>query len=247
MSVMIQVQELTFAYPDKAPIFQDFCWNVSRGEAWAVIGPSGCGKTTLLYLVAGLYRPIKGEIVVDGELIAGPRSTTGLILQDYGLLPWLTAWENAALGLRLNGARGSWLAETVNYWLQRLGIDNVARHYPAQLSGGQRQRVAIARTLALRADLLLLDEPFGSLDAMTREEMQNLVIDLWLEERTTVILVTHNIEEAVLLGQKVLVLGRTPTQSVIILENTGAMRTDYRFEVVFHQTCNELRRRIERL
>ena len=186
---MITVSNLTFSYPSGEAIFEGFSWQVAHGEAWAVIGASGCGKSTLLMLIAGLQQPTGGSVQVNGQALDRPRPRTGLILQDYGLLPWATVRENAALGIRIRRFYGpdgkhtpkdenlSALNTRVDYWLDRLKIASVANQYPNQISGGQRQRVAIARTLALQPDLLLMDEPFGALDAMTRENLQALTLD----------------------------------------------------------------------
>ena len=250
---MIQVQELTFVYPNGSIIFESFSWSVGRGEAWAVIGPSGCGKTTLLYLLAGLRRPTAGQVLIDERPLARPRPRTGLILQDYGLLPWATVWDNAALGLQIRALYGPDGVHTprderfddkqarVNDWLKRLGIDHVARQYPHQISGGQRQRTAIARTLVLRPDLLLMDEPFGALDALTREDLQNLSLELRAEQRLTMVIVTHNIEEAVFMGEKILVLGQPPSREPIVVHNFQAGGADYRQQDAFFARCNELR------
>ena len=216
----IAVDKLTFGYGGKPPIFDRFDWRVEPGEAWAVIGPSGCGKTTLLYLLAGLTRPSGGAVSIDGLPMERPRPKTGLVLQDHGLLPWATVTENARLGLTIRKFYGpddrhAPADETVDdetagrqagYWLQRLGIDAVQDHFPSQLSRGQRQRAAIARTLVLEPDLLLLDEPFSALDAPTREDLQRLMIQLQKETHMTRVMVTHDIEEAVVMGEKILAL-----------------------------------------
>ncbi len=241
---MIKIENLTFAYPGGEPIFEGFDWRVEAGQSWAVIGPSGCGKTTLLYLLAGLRRPTAGTIIIDGRRVAAPRPGTGLILQDYGLLPWATVWENAALGLKIRSVNGHERRRRVNFWLKRLGIEAVRAHYPGQISGGQRQRTAIARTLALNPDLLLMDEPFSSLDALTREELQNLAVELRTETGTTTIIVTHNIEEAVFLGQHILVLPQPPIRRALVVANPDGGRLNYRDEPAFHQRCNEIRRRM---
>ena len=156
---MIRISNLTFHYPGQPPIFKGFNWQVMPGEAWAVLGPSGCGKSTLLYLLAGLRHPVQGEVEVGGEVLTSPRPQTGLILQDYGLLPWATVQENASLGLRLRRFYGpdgrhaptdqlvQDVPRQVAYWLDRLGLEAVADKFPSQISGGQRQRTAIARTL----------------------------------------------------------------------------------------------------
>lgn len=250
---IIKLFNTTFTYPSGAVIFQNFNWRVERGEAWAIIGPSGCGKSTLLYVIAGLRQPTSGQVLVDNQPITRPRPKTGLILQDYGLLPWATVWDNAALGLnirRFYGPDGKHSptdelitdkAARVNYWLKRLGIDPVARQYPSQISGGQRQRAAVARTLALNPDLLLMDEPFGALDALTREDLQRLTLELRAERHLTTVIVTHNIDEAVFMGQKILVLTQPPTTEAIIVDNPQAGTPDYRQQELFFDRCNKLR------
>jgi len=205
MAAMIEIAHLTFAYPGGQPVFQDFSWRVETGEAWAVIGPSGCGKSTLLYLIAGLRQPGEGKVLVDGQPVPRPRASTGLILQDYGLLPWATVWENVALVMRIGhfyrhkrGAgdgprpypRSDITPEQVDHWLRRLGIAHLRDKYPAQISGGQRQRTAIARSLLQQPNLLLMDEPFSSLDALTREDLQRLTVELRQETGVTTVLVT---------------------------------------------------------
>jgi NitT/TauT family transport system ATP-binding protein len=216
---MINIHSLTFGYPHTASIFQDFNWKVERGETWAILGSSGCGKTTLLYLLAGLRFPTKGDIEIDGEPLKRPRPRSGLILQDYGLLPWATVRENAGLGMQVRkfyGEDGKHTPKNFQpennseYWLTKLGLSEVADKYPAQISGGQRQRTAIARTLALSPDLLLMDEPFSSLDAITREDLQHLTLSLCKEQNLTLVIVTHAIEEAIALGSKILLLDSSP-------------------------------------
>jgi NitT/TauT family transport system ATP-binding protein len=208
----------------------------------------------LLYLLAGLRMPTSGSICIAGEPLVRPRPTTGLILQDYGLLPWATVRENAALGLRLRKFYGpdgrhapadqvvGIIAERVSFWLERLGIASVADKYLSQISGGQRQRAAIARTLVLRPDLLLMDEPFASLDAPTREDLQNLEVELQREQKLTTVIVTHNIEDAAFLGERILVLTRPPHRTPVIVENPSAGQTGYRTRTGFLDKCNELRK-----
>ena len=243
---MIRLHALTFGYPHTLPLFQDFDWQVARGETWAILGPSGCGKTTLLYLLAGLRAPTAGTIQIDGEPLLRPRPRSGLILQDYGLLPWATVRQNAELGLRVRDFYGpdgkhtpkDFQAENkVPYWLERLGLNEVADKFPAQISGGQRQRTAIARTLAISPDLLLMDEPFSSLDAITRADLQNLTLSLCEEQKLTLVIVTHAIEEAAALGRKILLLDTAPTLSARTFENPQAGQADYRNSQAYHDLC----------
>ena len=251
---MIEVRSLTFAYADGPTLFRDFNWSVKAGEAWAILGPSGCGKSTLLYLLAGLRQPTAGQVIIEDQVITRPRPRTGLVLQDFGLLPWATCEQNVSLGLRLYDFYGpdgrhappdyrpADKRAITEHWLARLGLGHVRRHYPAQLSGGQRQRAAIARTLVLNPDLLLMDEPFASLDAPTRESLQNLTLELRTEQRLTTIVVTHSIEEAAFLGRKILLLGR----EIETIENPAAGASDYRGSAAYQNTCLLLRARLAR-
>ncbi len=254
---MISIEDLTFRYGSRSvPVFQGFSWHVARGEAWSIIGPSGCGKTTLLMLIAGLRHPTAGTIHVGDTLIQRPRPETGLILQDYGLLPWATVWDNVALGLRVRrfyGPDGKHAPRSqpppsrqaarasVEGWLRRLNIYEQRNKYPGAISGGQRQRTAIARTLALQPDLLLMDEPFSSLDAPTREDLQRLVLQLRAEMALTSVIVTHAIEEAAILGRQILVLGDPPNTAPVVVPNPGAAEPGFRTTTAFLQKCNELR------
>jgi ABC-type nitrate/sulfonate/bicarbonate transport system ATPase subunit len=262
---MVEVRDLTFYYGDERrrgaasdlrAIFDGFSWRVGSGEAWAIIGPSGCGKSTLLYLIAGLRKPRGGEILVDAQPVPRPRASTGLVLQDYGLLPWTTIWENVALPMRLGrfyrskGDDGDPVRpyprpdippEQVDYWLARLGIADQRAKYPAQLSGGQRQRAAIARSLLQQPNLLLMDEPFSSLDAVTREDLQLLTAELRAETGVTTLVVTHTIEEAAFLGRRILVLSRPPSTRPRVVDNPGAGDSAYRGQPAFWDKVAELR------
>lgn len=239
---MVNVENLCFYYQQRTPIFLNFNWSIVRGGIWSIIAPSGCGKTTLLYLLAGLRVPNSGKISIDSKPLLRPRLSTGLILQDYGLLPWATAFDNISLGLKIHGANSRKVAQVTRDWLYKLDIAHVSHHYPVELSGGQRQRVAIARTLALEPDLLLMDEPFASLDAQTREGLQNLIIGLREDVPSiTIILVTHNIEEAVFLGENILVLTRLPNIEPMIINNSGSRDPKYRNTPHFTERCAQLR------
>ena len=246
---MIKINSLSFSYLHKAPIFEDFNLTVQRGETWAILGPSGCGKTTLLYLLAGLKFPTSGQILIDGQQLIRPRPRTGLILQDYGLLPWATVSQNAELGSQVRDFYGPdgkhspadhESKNNIELWLKRLGIEEIADQYPSQISGGQRQRTAIARTLALQPDLLLMDEPFSSLDAITREDLQNLTLDLCAEQKLTLVVVTHSVEEAVSLGQKILLLNAPPNRSTRVFENPNAGKGQQRNNAAYRDLCDML-------
>jgi NitT/TauT family transport system ATP-binding protein len=253
---MLTVQDLYFQYTDH-PLFAGFSLQTNRGEAWTILGPSGCGKTTLLYLMAGLLLPSEGEVLIHGEKLVRPRPKTGLVLQDYGLLPWATVRQNVALGLNIRSFYGpdglhapadeaaANPEEDVGYWLHRFDLDHIADHYPGQISGGQRQRAAIARTLVLKPDLLLMDEPFGSLDAPTREGLQALTIGLHQEQNMTIVAVTHTIEEAAIIGNKVLVLGQPPNKHARIFENPGGGKPGFKESSAYQDACKKLRNMLE--
>jgi NitT/TauT family transport system ATP-binding protein len=261
---MIELRELEFQYSEigiststRPPLFEGFSWRVEEGDSWAVLGPSGCGKSTLLYLLAGLRLPTRGEVWIGGEQLHKPRPKTGLILQDYGLLPWATVRENVSLGLRMRefyGPDGTHAPseevpqntrEHTAHWLERVGLTHVADKYPGQISGGQGQRTAIARTLSLNPDLLLMDEPFASLDAPTRASLQRLVQNLHAEQKLTTVIVTHSIEEAAVLGEKILLLGEPPTRQPEIILNPYAGNPAYSTTTEYQQLCRKLRDKLE--
>jgi NitT/TauT family transport system ATP-binding protein len=215
---------------------------LADGEPVAIIGPSGCGKSTLLLALAGLIPLTEGSIAVAGEAVAGPRLHTSLILQDFGLLPWKTALNNAALGLQVRGVRKAEARERATNALEAVGIAEFASSYPAELSGGMRQRLALARALALDADLLLMDEPLSALDALTREDLQQLLLELWRRRGHTSVLVTHSIEEAVFLGRRIVVLTPRPGRISAVVENPEMGSDGYRDTEAFYERCAQLRR-----
>ena len=221
--------------------------NLDRGESCAIIGPTGCGKTSLLFLLAGLLQPASGTVSIEGVLMSGVRRDTSLILQQHGLFPWKNAARNAALGLTIRGMEKGERTQRTRALMERMDIWDVRRSYPAQLSGGQRQRVAIARSLVTDPDLLLMDEPFSALDAMTRESLQDLLLGLWAEQRFTFVLVTHSIEEAVFLGRHIAVLSPRPGRLIKILDNPGMGRADFRLSDSFHAMCSTIRQTMEGL
>lgn len=240
---MVEARDLRVIYPGHPPVeaLAGVSFRVPRGTTCAVIGPSGCGKTTLLHALAGLLRPTAGEITVAGERVTGPRERTALILQDYGLFPWKTVWGNVVLGLQIRRRPSSAYARAESL-LRALGLWDLRHRYPGQLSGGQRQRVAIARALALEPDLLLMDEPFSSLDALTRETLQDLLAEICRQGEVTCLLVTHDIAEAAFLGQKVIVMrpGRIAEEA----PNPGALCPPYRSSSQFLALCARLRERL---
>ena len=184
--------------------------NVEANESVCVLGPSGCGKTTLLRIVDGLISRDRGEVLIDGTLVSEPRPDVAVVFQHFGLFPWKRLDENIAYGLELRGASKQQTATTVARYLQLMGLKEFAKSYPHQLSGGMQQRAGLARALAINPALLLMDEPFGALDAQTREMMQEELLRILETETKTMIFVTHSIDEAILLGDRIVVMSSRP-------------------------------------
>ena len=184
--------------------------DVAENDFVTILGPSGCGKSTLLRIVAGLDHPTAGQVTLEGRRIDGPGADRGMVFQSYTLFPWLTVRENVCFGLRERGMARAEQSETANAFLLKVGLSGFENHYPKQLSGGMQQRVAIARALANGPRMLLMDEPFGALDHQTRELMQELLLGIWEAEKKTVLFVTHDIDEAVFMGSRVVVMSARP-------------------------------------
>jgi len=252
---MIEFDQIHFVYPEAEELFSGFTWSITAEESWAVLGPSGCGKTSLLYLTAGLLIPDQGLVTIQKQPVLRPRPETGLILQDYGLLPWATVRGNIELGLKIrrfygpdgtHAPRVQQKLDDIEIWLDRLGILHLADKYPAQISGGERQRAAIARTLVLDPDLLLMDEPLASLDAPTRASLQDVLLELREMHHLTLITVTHTIEEAAVLGEKILLLGNPPHNEIQVIDNPQGGKPGYRGCSDYYQLITELENRLSR-
>src|SRR5260221_9389053 len=180
------------------------------GEFRVLLGPSGCGKSTLLRMIAGLDKPTSGQILVNGQPVTHPGKDRGMVFQKYTSFPWLTVADNVAYGMKVNGVPEAQRKETVDRLLKSVGLTEFADVYPETLSGGMQQRVAIARTLALRPSVILMDEPFGALDAQTRSDMQQLLLEIWDETACTILFVTHDVEEAVYLADRIFIMSSHP-------------------------------------
>jgi NitT/TauT family transport system ATP-binding protein len=180
------------------------------GEFRVLLGPSGCGKSTLLRMIAGLDKPTSGQVLVNGEIVTHPGKDRGMVFQKYTSFPWLTVADNIAYGMKINGVPEAQRKETVDRLLKSVGLTEFANVYPETLSGGMQQRVAIARTLALRPSVILMDEPFGALDAQTRSDMQQLLLQIWDETACTILFVTHDVEEAVYLADRIFIMSSHP-------------------------------------
>lgn len=245
---MVQVESLCVEYKQgskRIKALTNIEFDIPRGQTCSVIGPSGCGKTTLLYVLAGLISPTRGRVFIDNEVVRPGRLKTAIILQDYGLMPWKTVWENAALGLHIRKMSPWEIKVRVERILKELNIWKLKDFYPGQISGGQRQRTAIARALTLDPDLLLMDEPFSSLDALTREAMQKLLLNICRKNSITMVLVTHSIEEAVYLGQRIVVMSPGPGKIIKIFENPYFGDENLRNRPQFYEMCSRVRQVLE--
>lgn len=199
-------------------VFEDIDLEIGDNQFVSILGPSGCGKTTLLRIVAGLEKTSAGVVRVGGEEITGPRPDMTLVFQNFRLLPWRTVEDNVAYGVRLRGASKREARRQAQPYIEMVGLKGREKKYPYQLSGGMQQRVGLARALAIRPDILLMDEPFGALDAQTRELMQDELLRIWSADRKTVIFVTHSIDEAVVLSDRVIVMQSDPGRIVEDIE-----------------------------
>jgi NitT/TauT family transport system ATP-binding protein len=211
--ISIRNVSVSFASTSNAPpltVLDQVSLDVQKGEFICIVGPSGCGKTTLLKAVAGLVRPTSGEIAVNGRRIDGPGTDRAVVFQYDCLLPWRTVLKNTMLGWDIRGNKGKEAEEKARYYLDLVGLGRFADYLPSQLSGGMRQRVNLARALAIEPDILLMDEPFAALDAQTRELMQAELLRIWNDSRRTVMFITHQVDEALFLGDRVVVMGTRP-------------------------------------
>ncbi|ANM11460.1 MULTISPECIES: ABC transporter ATP-binding protein [unclassified Rhizobium] len=213
---MLDIRSLSKIYPNGTHALQDFSLSVEKGELIAVVGGSGCGKSTLLRLLSGLEAPTQGEISLEGRRLAEPDALVNIVFQEPRLFPWLTVAGNIGFGLRhlANGER----EEQVSAALEKIGLAGYEGRWIKELSGGQAQRVALARALVTKPSVLLLDEPFSALDAMTRAELQDHLIDLWRLNATTMLLVTHDIEEAAFLADRVVVMSPWPGRILEVVD-----------------------------
>ena len=213
------VQNLCKRFGDKT-VLEDINFSMQSGEFVTFVGSSGCGKSTLLRLIAGLDHPSGGRIQVDGSPVEGPCPDRGMVFQKYSLYPWLNAADNVAFGMRLQGMTSADVRNRTAYFLEVVGLQDAATKLPRELSGGMQQRVAIARALATNPSVLLLDEPFGALDLQNRETMQEFLLQLWQRTGLTVLLITHDVEEALVLAQRVHVLAPNPGRIIRSLDVT---------------------------
>lgn len=208
----IHIQQLSKIYPTQPPVLalDKVDLRIEPGEFVALLGPSGCGKSTLLNLVAGFEKTSNGTLTVSGKPVEKPGPDRGVVFQEAALFPWLTVWENVIFGPKTQGLPAAAYEERANEMLRIVGLADFKQHLPAQLSGGMRQRVGIARILTMGSEVLLMDEPFGALDAQTRLSMQELLLSVWQQLKPTIVFVTHDIDEALFLADTVYVMSARP-------------------------------------
>ncbi|HDZ2878753.1 TPA: taurine ABC transporter ATP-binding subunit [Klebsiella pneumoniae] len=231
---MLQISHLSADYGGK-PALADINLTLESGELLVVLGPSGCGKTTLLNLIAGFVPYQHGSITLEGQRVTGPGAERGVVFQNEGLLPWRNVQDNMALGLQLAGVDKAQRRQAAAQMLKKVGLEGAEKRFIWQLSGGQRQRVGIARALAANPQLLLLDEPFGALDAFTREQMQTLLLKLWHETGKQVLLITHDIEEAIFMATELVLLSPGPGRVV------ERLRLDFSRRFVAGESCRSIK------
>jgi len=228
--------------------FRNVELGVSSNEVLCIVGPSGCGKTTLLRCIGGLLAPSSGQVLIDGQTVSSPRPGVAIVFQHFGLLPWKTVVDNVAFGLKIAGMSRQQLAERVEHYISLVGLAGFENHYPYQLSGGMQQRVGLARALATHPEILLMDEPFASVDAQTREVLQEELLRLHERERKTMVFITHSIDEALVLGDRVAVMATRPGRVKEVLavnfarpRDPAAVRAEPRYTEMRNHIWEELR------
>lgn len=242
---MLDVRHVSKSYAGGRKVLEDIDFRLAPGETLSIVGPSGCGKTTLLYMLCGLLAPDQGSVWLQGREVTRPGRDIAIILQDFGLLPWKSVAENVALGLKLQGVGKRERLESAGKLLAEMGLAGRERDYPSCLSGGEQQRVAIARAYAMAPKLLLMDEPFSSLDALTREKLQETLRVTWSVRRTPYVLVTHSVEEAICLGRVVLLLAGSPARVCARFENEHFGQQDLRDSPEFYALLRRVRKAME--
>ena len=245
MGDVLQVEGVTIAYTTERGLFtavEDVSFSVAEGEKFILLGPSGCGKSTLLKSIAGFMPPARGRIALEGASVTRPGPDRVVVFQEFDqLLPWKTVLANVVYPLRVARKQpGAAARAGAERYLRMVGLENFSDSYPHQLSGGMKQRVAIARSLALDPRMLLMDEPFASLDALTRRKMQDELLGIWEATRKTILFVTHSIQEAVLLGDRILVLSPGPGRVRRIVDNPAAGRRESEASVKMQREVQEL-------
>lgn len=253
----VDLEEIRMTFPragaDGGPlkVIDGVSLEIPPGQFCCILGPSGCGKSTLLRIIQALQRPTSGRVLLDGKPSTEPSADVGFVFQQFNLLPWRKVLANVAFGLENRGVPRAEREERSRAWLSRVDLDEFENHYPSQLSGGMQQRVGLARALAIEPRLLLMDEPFGSIDSQTRMLLQTELLRLWEEDSRTVVFITHDIEEALFLGDVVHVMGSRPSSIVSTIKvpfdrpRTDALRGEADFAALREEIWESLKRRIQ--
>lgn len=249
MPTKISIENATRTYSDGAVVvFENLNLQVNENEVLCIVGPSGCGKTTLLRCIDGLITLTSGQILIDGQVVRKPRSDVTMVFQHFGLFPWKTVYENIAYGMRIQNRADSEVQDAVAHYTKLVGLTGFEKSYPYQLSGGMQQRAGLARALAVNPKIMLMDEPFASLDAQTREILQDQLLTIMAREHKTMVFITHSIDEAIVLGDRVVVLTPRPAHVREILpmpfsgeRNVDAIKTDHQFVELRSHIWNELK------
>jgi len=246
--VKIQVKDLWKTFEPSAKssggteALKEINFEIREGEILCLLGPSGCGKTTILNIVAGFQKPSRGEVLVNGRRVDKPGPDRGVIFQEHGLFPWRTVLQNIIFGPQMSGRQLQESLTLAEQYINLIGLSGFRDHYPHELSGGMQQRVAIARVLVNQPDILLMDEPFGKLDAQTRATMQILLLDVWEKIRPTILFITHDIDEAIFLGDRILVMSCRPGK--IFREFKVTLNRPRDYEIVTSSAYLEIKREI---
>lgn len=249
---MIELRDVSVVYEGKynrTVAVQNVTFDVYRSDFIVLLGPSGCGKSTILNLIAGFNFVSSGSIKMHGEDIKGPCRNRGVVFQSTNLFPWLNVRDNINYGLKINKLDSSEIELRTDKYLDMIGLSSYAEHYPFELSGGMKQRVALARTLINRPEILLMDEPLGALDAITRTSMQDFIRELWKKENQTFFMITHDIDEALTLGSRVLVMSKSPGRILkeFELDFHNKIQLDESYTPSLDRTYNEVKREVLRL
>ncbi|GAA0084061.1 ABC transporter ATP-binding protein [Clostridium sp. CTA-7] len=246
---MIQIKNISVFYESKEKVkaLESISFKAESDDICAIIGPSGCGKTTLLNVLSGIIKKYEGEVLLDKEELNPHIHKIGLIPQNFGLLPWKTVKENCLLPFKIRGEKiNSETIEKMNTMMKRLNINGLENRFPRELSGGQRQRVSIVRSFLMKPDLLLMDEAFSALDAIIRDEAQELFLDIWNENKMTTFFVTHSIDEALYMGKKIIVMSNTPGEIIEVIDNTLFNNKNYKEDKDYSRLFSHIKNMVKR-
>ncbi len=241
---MISISNLSVEYKNKDKCIKalnNINLEIEYGQICTIIGPSGSGKSTLLKVLAGIIKDYQGQVLIDSQPVNPKHNRIGFIPQNYGLIEWKTVEKNIFLSKKIKDGSGKINKDLYRHVIKKLGIEGCINRYPKQLSGGQRQRVSLARAFLLEPELLLMDEPFSALDVLTREEVQKLFMEIWKEKKVTTILVTHDINEAIYLGKKIVVFSSSPLETIKVLDNPFFAKNYYELDIEKDQMNKKLR------